>query len=125
LDFDYQGSIDPVISSAFGAPISKDWKDTNTLRLGLTQELVSLTLMAGVVYDQSPVPNETLSFELPDSDSVAVSIGGRYAINEKVDVGLAALYSMRENRSVTNDSLDGEFSNSNVLLVSAGVGYKF
>ncbi|DAB29157.1 MAG TPA: aromatic hydrocarbon degradation protein [Sulfurimonas sp. UBA12504] len=125
LDFDYQGSIDPYVNAVFGAKVNKDWNDTNTFRLGVTQELDILTLMAGVVYDQTPVPDETLSFELPDSDSISVSIGGRYAINDKIDVGLSALYSMREKRDATNDSLDGEFSNSNVLLVSMGVGYKF
>lgn len=125
LNFNYGSGANFVTNYVFGTPINKDWKDTNAWRLGLTQDFDSLTLMAGVVYDQTPVPDETLSFELPDSDSVAVSLGGRYVINEKIDVGLAALYSMRESRSVTNDSLDGEFSNSNVLIVSAGVGYKF
>lgn len=125
LDFNYGTGVNFVTNAVFGAPIKKDWKNTNTWRLGVTQELESLTLMAGLVYDETPVPDETLSFELPDSDSVAVSLGGRYAINEKIDVGLAALYSMRESRSITNASLNGEFSNSNVLLVSAGVGYKF
>jgi len=125
LDFNYGSDVNFVTNYVFGAPINKDWKDTNTFRLGLTQELDTLTLMAGLVYDQTPVPDETLSFELPDSNSIAVSIGGRYAINKQIDVGLAALYSMREKRDATNTSLDGEFSNSNVLLVSAGVGYKF
>jgi long-chain fatty acid transport protein len=125
LDFNYGSGVNFVTNYVFGKPITKDWKDTNTLRLGLTQELDSLTLMAGFVYDQTPVPDETLSFELPDSDSIAVSIGGRYAINKQIDVGLAALYSIREKRDVINKDLDGEFSNSNVLLISAGVGYKF
>ncbi|MGB3961815.1 MAG: porin [Sulfurimonas sp.] len=126
LDFDYSN---PTAEAVFGSVKDKNWNDTNTFRLGVTQELDALTLMAGIVYDQTPVPDETLSFELPDSDSTSVSIGGRYSINDKVDVGLAALYSMRKNRSVSaadnENDLDGEFSNSNVLLVSAGVGYKF
>jgi long-chain fatty acid transport protein len=129
LDFNYGSGVNFVTNYVFGTPINKDWKDTNAFRLGVTQELDALTLMAGIVYSQSPVPNETLSFELPDSDSTSVSIGGRYAINKQVDVGLSALYSMPEKRSVsatTNENgLDGEFSNSNVLLISAGVGYKF
>ncbi|MDD2904691.1 MAG: outer membrane protein transport protein [Sulfurimonas sp.] len=129
LDFDYGSGANFVTNYVFGSVVNKNWNDTNTFRLGVTQELDALTLMAGIVYDQTPVPDETLSFELPDSDSTSVSIGGRYSINDKVDVGLAALYSMRKNRSVSaadnENGLDGEFSNSNVLLVSAGVGYKF
>ncbi|MDD2790186.1 MAG: outer membrane protein transport protein [Sulfurimonas sp.] len=122
LDFDYSN---PTAEAVFGKVMKKDWNDTNAFRLGITQELDALTFMAGIVYDQTPVPDETISFELPDSDSTAVSFGGRYAINDKVNVGLSALYSMRESRKVNENGLDGEFSNSNVLIVSMGVGYKF
>ena len=128
LDFNYANPI--IEGTAFGTAKPKNWKDTNTYRLGLTQEFNSLTLMAGVVIDETPVPAKTLGFELPDSDSIAVSFGGRYQINKELDVGMAALYSMHENRTITatdaNDNgIVGEFSNSNVLLVSASVGYKF
>ncbi|MBU1658569.1 porin [bacterium] len=125
LDFNYVSSIPLAIQPYFDDSIAKDWKDTNDFRLGITQELEKLTLMAGIVYSENPVPDETLSFELPDSDSLSVSFGGRYQINKKLDLGLAALYSMRESRSVTNADLSGEFTNSNVLMISAGVGYKF
>jgi len=81
--------------------------------------------MAGAVYDKSPTPDATLGFELPDSNSLSVSLGGRYQMSEAVDIGLSALYSMRESRTVSNTSISGEFTNSNVLIVSAGVGYKF
>jgi long-chain fatty acid transport protein len=127
LDFYY---TNPLANAIFGNPKPKDWHDTNTFRVGLTQELDNLTLMAGYVYDETPVPNKTLGFELPDTDSQAVSVGGRYKINESVDVGLSALYSMHESRTISaadaNDNgLVGEFSGGDVLIVSAGLGYKF
>ena len=127
LNFEY---TDSAAETYFGPSKPKDWKDTNTFRLGLTQELNNLTLMAGYVYDNSPVPNKTIGFELPDTDSQAVSLGGRYTINENIDVGLSALYSMHESRTITaadnNDNgLVGEFSDGNVLIISAGLGYKF
>ena len=125
LDFDYSSPIPNILQPSFDSPIAKNWEDTDAYRLGVTQELESMTLMAGVVYDNSPVPDEKLSFELPDSGSLSVSFGGRYEINDKIDVGMAALYSMRDERTVSNDDLDGTFSNSNVLILSAGVGYKF
>lgn len=81
--------------------------------------------MGGVVIDESPVPEATLGFELPDSDSVSVSLGARYQINEKLNIGLAALYSMREEREVTNSSLNGEFSNANVLIIASALEYRF
>ncbi len=124
LDFDYATSIGGL-TPYFDTPIAKDWNDINIFRLGITQELDKLSLMAGMVYSESAIPEETFSFELPETNSLSLSLGGRYQISEKVDIGLAALYSMRETRSVTNNSLSGEFSNGNILLVSAGIGYKF
>jgi len=122
LDFNYTNAY---AEGAFGTAKTKDWKDTDTFRLGITQNLDKMTLMAGAVYDKSPTPDATLGFELPDSNSLSVSLGGRYQMSEAVDIGLSALYSMRESRTVSNTSISGEFTNSNVLIVSAGVGYKF
>jgi len=128
LDFKYGGTPNTA-TAIFGASVAKNWKDTNTFRLGLTQELDSMTLMGGVVYDESPTPESTLNFESPGSNSLSVSLGGRYQVNESIDVGLSALYSMKEDRTVTTptntNGINGTFSNSNVLIVSAGLGYKF
>ena len=126
LDFNYN---DPYAEAVFGTVTPKDWKDTNAFRLGVTQEYDKMTVMAGMVYDETPIPDSSVGFELPDSDSFSVSLGGRYQIDEKMDVGIAALYSMRDERSVnaadSDAGLDGEFTDSNVLLVSVGMGYKF
>lgn len=130
LDFDYDGTESATLASIFGGAIDKSWKDVNAFRLGITQELDNMMLMAGMVYDESPVPSKTLGFELPDSNSFSVSLGGRYQINDKLEVGLSALYSMRESRDIktsdnNNNNLVGEFTNANVLMVSTGVSYKF
>jgi len=127
LNFEYS---DPYAEAVFGRVHDKSWKDTNTFRFGLTQELDDLTLMAGLVIDETPVPSKTIGFELPDSDTTSVSLGGRYKINDKVDVGLSALYSMHDSRTISasdaNDNgLVGEFSDGDILIVSAGLGYKF
>jgi len=127
LNFQY---TDPAAEAVFGRPTDKDWKDTNTFRFGLTQELNDVTLMAGLVIDESPVPNKTLGFELPDTDTTSVSLGGRYKVNDKVDVGLSALYSMHDSRTITaadanENGLVGEFTDGDVLIVSIGLGYKF
>jgi len=130
LDFNYDGSEGAVLSAIFGRSIDKEWKDTNTFRFGLTQKLNDLTLMAGLVIDESPVPSQTLGFELPDTDTTSVSLGGRYQVNEKVDVGLSVLYSMHDSRTITaadanENGLVGEFTEGDVLIISAGLGYKF
>jgi len=124
LDFDYAGDIGNL-KEKFDDPIAKDWKDTEAYRLGITQAYDSVTLMLGAVIDHTPVPDNRVSFELPDSDSLSVSFGTRYDMTDKINIGLSALYSMRENRDVDNADVQGEFSNSNVLIISAGLGYKF
>ena len=122
LDFDY---TNPTAETIFGGSKVKDYKDTTNYRVGVTQELDSLTLMGGFVFGESPIPNKSIGFELPDSDSFSVSMGARYSINDKIEVGLSALYSMRESRDVSNTSITGEFSGGNILIVSSGISYKF
>ncbi len=125
LDFDYGPGVNAVTNIVFGTPVAKNWRDTDVFRLGITQKLDKLTLMGGMLIDESPAPNETLGFELPDSDSVSFSFGSRYQVNEKINIGLGALYSIREDKKVSNATLSGEFSNANVLLVSTALEYKF
>ncbi len=124
LDFNYAGNIG-ALGGKFDDPIAKDWIDTNAYRLGLTQEYKTITAMFGLVYDENPVPDDKVSFELPDSNSITVSGGARYTINESWNVGAAAMYSVKEARTVSNEDVEGEFSNSNIFLMSAGVEYKF
>ena len=129
LQFSYASSIPNILEPYFAAPVAKNWEDTEAYRLGITQELDSVTLMAGAVVDFTPTPEETLNFESPGSNSLSVSLGGRYEISKTIDVGLAALYSIKEDRTVSNtvntNGINGTFSNSNALLISAGLGYKF
>lgn len=130
LDFDYPTTLtNPVLKSAFDDPKDRSWEDTNTFRIGVTQELDVFTLMAGFVIDETPTPEKTLNFESPGSDSMSVSFGGRYKIDKNFDIGLAALYSMKDDRtidgSVNDNNINGTFSDSNVLMISAGLGYRF
>ncbi len=122
LDFNYANATAETI---FGNPSAKNWKDTNAFRFGVTQELDKMTFMAGLVFDETPVPDAVINYELPDSDSTAISLGGRYKISKSMDVGLSALYSMRDSRRVNNAKLVGEFTGGNVLIVSTGLSYKF
>lgn len=52
-------------------------------------------------------------------------MGMRYQISNSLNIGIAALYSMREDRKVSNASIIGEFTDSNVLIVSSAIEYKF
>ncbi|HEX5330469.1 OmpP1/FadL family transporter [Sulfuricurvum sp.] len=124
LDFDYDGTLNAA-TVAFGTPIPKNWTNTNTYRLGLTQKLDKLTAMAGIAYDKTPVPEANLGYELPDSDAWIYSLGARYQIDKQWNVGLAGLVDVKKDRTVHNSSINGDFSNSRAYLVTAGIEYRF
>jgi long-chain fatty acid transport protein len=125
LDFEYSSAIPTILRDSFDSAIEKNWEDTNAIRLGVTQELDSLTIMLGAVFDTTPVPDEKVSYELPDSNSMALSMGVKYHLSEQTEISFATLYSMRESRDVSNEDIEGEFSNSDVIVASMGIGYKF
>ncbi len=106
----------------------KDWDDTICVRLGTEYRLnPKITLMAGVAYDENPVPEDNVGFELPDSDAWLFSFGVRYAHSEQLEYGVAVLYDYKESRDVTTSDgrLDGEFTNASAILLSFGMSYKF
>jgi long-chain fatty acid transport protein len=125
LDFDFT----PALGSPFETPKTKDWDDSSAYRIGLSYKLdETWTLMGGVAYDETPVPSETLGFELPDSDAWLFSAGTQYKVNDKMDVGMAVLYDYKEEREVTVTPLGtayGEFTDASAILVTVGLNYKF
>jgi long-chain fatty acid transport protein len=131
INFQYDVPImHPVLNAVFTPAVPKNWDDSNAYRIGLEYELNGdLTLMAGFGYDETPVPDETLGFELPDSDAWLYSLGARYRISDVMEVGMAYLYDYKESRIVTNGSptagINGEFTDSAAHLLSVGLSYDF
>ena len=116
----------PILRASFGRPIVKNWDDSDAYRLGLSYELNSTwTLMAGFAYDQSPVPDATLGFELPDSDAYLYSVGVRYHVNKQMVLGAGYLYDYKKSRSVSNGTIDGTFTDSAAHLLNVGLTYTF
>lgn len=123
LDFDYD---DAVANATFGGVKSKNWKDANAYRIGLSHQCTdNLKMMLGFAIDKSPTPDDKLGFELPDSDAKLYSIGFEYKVNDKTSVGLAYLYDDKEDRMVYNGTVNGTLSNSSAHLVTASLKYKF
>jgi len=122
LNFDFSN---PYAEGFFGGVKPKNWENTKTYRLGLTQKYDKWVAMAGIAYDETPVPESTLGYELPDSNAWIVSLGGRYQMNKSWNIGLAGLVDMKESREVHNTSINGEFSNARAYLVTAGIEYHF
>lgn len=127
LDFNYTTAIThPVLNSAFDASKPKNWVNAEAFRLGLTHKINSQwTVMAGFAIDKNPASDQTLGFELPDSDARIYSCGLRYQPTEALTLGAAYLFDDKESRSVSNAGVNGTFANSAAHLVTAGLQYRF
>jgi len=126
LDFTYPAPLtNPVLNMAFDQPKAKNWDDSDTYRIGISYDTrKSVILMAGFAYDKNPVPDTTLSFELPDSDACVYSVGVRYLANEHLEVGIGYLYDDKDDRSVANNVINGEFTGAGAHVVAIGLSYK-
>ena len=71
------------------------YQDTWSVRLGGdVKVLESLTLRAGALYEQSAVPEETLSVFIVDTDKISASVGGSVALTKELelDFGYAHIF---------------------------------
>jgi len=125
-DFNYDNAI---VEGVLGASQEKKWHDTVAYRLGITQELDSATLMAGYAYANNAADEEYVSFSSPESDSFAVSFGGRYNISNTIEVGLAMLYTENKSRTVTQATnplgVNGTLSDKSAYSATIGASFKF
>lgn len=125
LDFDYDTKL-PVMDT----PLDKSWKDSNTYRIGLTYRYNDrLTLMGGYAYDETPIPDRTMGYELPDSDANIFSAGFRYRQTDDLSWGAAILYDSKKSRTLelgeNENGIIGEFDDGGALLTTVGFEYRF
>jgi len=133
LDFNYNRPIQANLVDIFDKPVIRDWKDTNSFRLGATIAVNSkLNAMIGMGIDESPVSLNTMGFELADSDAKIFSIGFRYQQNENLSWGASFLASKKDTISVTPGVAEnkilangGKFSKGEAYLTTIGLAYKF
>jgi len=135
LDFEYGGANIGGLTPFFDTPIPKNWKDTNTFRLGATVKMDNkITVMMGFAIDESPVPVNTLGFETPDTDAKLFSMGFNYQQTENLSWGLAFLYDSKEaikiepGSTITNNPVlanGGSFSGGGAYLTTVGILYEF
>jgi long-chain fatty acid transport protein len=133
LDFNYGSSVG-FYAPVFDRPIEKNWKDTDTFRIGATMILNQVTLMMGFALDETPVPVDHVGFELPDSDAKVFTMGLRYQQTENLSWGIAFLYddkesfSLRPGEHADNGSIlykGGSFSEGGAYLTTIGLAYEF
>jgi len=132
LDFEYGGADIGGLTPYFDTPVDKNWKDSNTFRIGATMEMDKITMMMGFAIDETSAPLETLGFELPDSDAKVFSMGFRYQQTENLSWGAAFLYDSKESFSVPagvnpNPVLanGGGFHEGGAFLTTVGLAYEY
>jgi len=130
LDFEYGTPIQPVLVGSFDDAKTKDWKDTNSYRIGVTYQYSDkLTLMAGYAYDETPIPDARLSYETPDSDAHIFSAGFKYKYSDSLSYGAAILYDKKDSRTLTPgvnaEGITGTFSDGGAVLATVGISYRF
>ena len=135
LDFDFD---DATVNALFGTPIPKNWKDANTYRIGITHKCSDkLTAMVAYTYDETPVPDSTIDFSLPDSDKQIFSTGFKYKMSKQMSLGFSMLYAkQKERKAVIPDKVTsafagteidtvGTFKDGGALLMGFGMDYSF
>jgi len=131
IAFGYDQPItNPTLDMIFSPAVPKNWADSSAYRIGLDYKVSEqASVMAGFAYDETPVPESTLGFELPDSDAFLYSIGTRLQLNDKMTLGLAYLYDFKKSRTVVNgtpdEGINGEFTDSRAHLFNIGLSYDF
>ncbi len=134
LDFNYNEPLaNDIMTEKFDDPITKKWKDTDTFRLGATWVVDRWTWMAGIAIDETPVPDEYIGFELPDSDATVYSAGFRYQQSEALSWGVAVLIDDKDSRTIEPGTVTdnevlvngGTFDDGGAYLVTVGMAYAF
>jgi long-chain fatty acid transport protein len=80
----------------------KQWSHSFQYRLGAEYSLnPHWQIRAGVIYDESPAPQQTLSPDIPDSDRFNIAAGGSFLFGEsqQVDLGYQAIIFTGRNSS--------------------------
>ena len=128
LDFNYSQSLLGTVFDGFDRPLPKDWDDSDALRFGITYEVTdSLSTTMGFAIDDTPVPEENLGFELPDSDAYMYSLGLQYRTSKNTQLGISYMYHHTTSRSVSSrpvaglPGIDGEFTEGGAHAVTIGI----
>jgi len=87
--------------------------------------------MVAYAYDETPVPDSTIDFSLPENDKHIVSGGIKYKYDDRLTFGLSALYTKPKKRNakiydkISKNYISGEFSHGGAYLFSFGINYAY
>jgi len=116
----------------------KDWKDIYSFNIGARYQVTnSIGLLAGYIYENGPIPDETFDPSVPDNGSSMYCIGADYRY-KNFKFGIAYDYQKVRTRNKNNAIDDNHFDGivnpatsangryrTELHIVSAGITYVF
>jgi long-chain fatty acid transport protein len=106
-------------AAMYDVVLEPNWQNSHTVRLGMDAmpfdpERVPFSLRAGVLYDQSPIPDRNFDVLAPDSDKIGISIGVGYDFRLGRRVRLAAeagfMHLFFRERNIAPQTIGSDFS---------------
>lgn len=109
LEINYDDSLNPLDPSSNKTTSVKNYKDTWRYNVGV--EWVTSpnwTWRVGYVYDESPIPDETIDYQLPANDRHIISLGFGYS-EDDWNLDFSYSYLIIEDRHIYERSSDGVY----------------
>lgn len=118
--------VDFVDNPQLSSSERKDWSNSFQLRIGTEYKVLedNLPVRFGFIYDQSPVPDDTVSPELPDTDRYWVTLGVGYRFYG-VQADLAYQFLITANDATADTAPIVGTRSATAHIVSLGLGYNF
>jgi long-chain fatty acid transport protein len=127
LTMHYDKPISPYDKVSSTTP--KKWEDTWRLQFGVEYSINEMwDIRASYIYDESPIPDETVDYMVPANDRQLYGVGtGLHWDNWTVDVSYTYLKIKDRDVDARPDDYiyDGEFKNGHSHIAGLSVGYKF
>ena len=103
--------------------LPQNYRDTWRLVAGGKYQVnEKVSIRGGVGYDQTPVNNVDRNLRLPDSDRIAVAIGGHYQVNKSVGIDLGWTHLFFDNTAINNTlSTTSNIGRTTTVTVNAGM----
>lgn len=129
LKISFSDPLNPFDPTSDETVSEKNWDDVWRFNVGVEYAALDwLDLRLGYVYDNTPVPDDTIDYLLPDSDRQIFSTGlGFHKDNWAVDVNYSyLLFADRDIDGRAEDNVsDGEIDDADCHIAGVSFTYKF
>lgn len=118
---------DAILGKTNKSESRKDWKAAWRIGIGIEHKLSEKwSILGGYVFDESPVPDDTMDFTVPTGDRHRGSIGFKYRPNANGELSFAYTAIWAGNRDVQSHAYGYDFSSAYIhdgLTQVVSLGY--